>query len=258
MSLQWSADKIDDATYHAKFIDVPRVISDWLSEHGGIAGKDILDFGCGEATMALGLALQYGPRRVVGVEIHDEIDNALPYATAQLGLDRLPDNLELRLVDPDASLEALGTFDIIYSWSVFEHVSQELIVDCLAKMRRVMRPDGIMFLQTTPLYYSAEGAHLMPVVAAPWSHLSMQQDRLYDELRRNADSPEQAEHLQWVYERLNRVTAPGLLRCAEQAGFAVIKEYRTYNEIVVPEDLKEIYTMEALTTNQLVFLAKHA
>lgn len=253
----WSANTIEDETYRKKFIDVPNILADWLRDHGGLAGRDVLDFGCGEATMALGIALQHGARRVVGVEIHEEIENALPYAKTQLGLERLPDNLELIRLHPDSPLDAIGTFDVVYSWSVFEHVSQDLIIDCFTKIKRVLRPNGVMFLQTTPLFYSAEGSHMKPWVPAPWAHLTMQQDAFYATLRKRTDSRDQAYHLQWVYETLNRVTAPQLLRAVKQAGFEVVREYRTHDEVPVPEDLKEIYAEDVLTTNQLVFLAKH-
>jgi 2-polyprenyl-3-methyl-5-hydroxy-6-metoxy-1,4-benzoquinol methylase len=257
MSEKWS-DKIRDSTYRAKFIDVPNIISDWVREHGGLEGRDILDFGCGEATMALSIALRFNARRVVGVETHAEIDNCIPYARTQLGLERLPPNLELMRLDPDAPLEQTGLFDVVYSWSVFEHVSQDLIIDCLKKLKRVLRPNGIMFLQTTPLYFSAEGSHLKPWVPAPWAHLSMQQDLLYAALRKKTDSQDQFEHLRFVYESLNRVTAPGLIRTAEQSGFKIVRDYRTYDEMEIPNDLREIYQEDTLRTNQLVFLAVHA
>jgi SAM-dependent methyltransferase len=258
MSESWSADRIEDDTYRTKFINVPNIIADWLRDHGGFAGRDVLDFGCGEATTALGIALRHSAHRVVGVEIHEEIDNALPYAKAQLGLARLPENLELVRLGPDSSLDAIGTFDVVYSWSVFEHVRQDLIVDCFAKIKRVLRPHGVMFLQTTPLFYSAEGSHMKPWVPAPWAHLTMQQDLFYAALRERTNSQDQADELQWVYETLNRVTAPQLLRAVKQAGFEIVREYRTYDELPVPAELKEIYTEDVLTTNQLVFLARHA
>jgi hypothetical protein len=56
---------------------------------------------------------------------------------------------------------------------------------------------------------------------------------------------------------INRATASQLIRSAERAGFAIVREYRTYDEIPVPDGLEEIYAVDALTTNQLVFLAKH-
>lgn len=207
MSRNWSADTIRDPTYRSKFINVPDVIVEWLKDHGGVGGRDILDFGCGEATMALGLALRHEPRRIVGVETHNAMDNAAPFAKAQLGLDHLPDNLELVRLNTDLPLDGIGTFDVIYSWSVFEHVSQELIVPCLVKLKDVLRPEGVMFLQTTPLYYSAEGSHMKPWVPAPWAHLSMQQSRFYAALREKTDDLVQADQLQHLYEELNRVTA---------------------------------------------------
>ena len=38
-----------DATYQKKFIDVPNIIADWVGDHDGLAGRDVLDFGCGDA-----------------------------------------------------------------------------------------------------------------------------------------------------------------------------------------------------------------
>ena len=256
-SVPWSLENIKDPTYRTKFVNVPDIIADWVREHGGVAGRDLLDFGCGEATMALGMALRHSARRVVAVDTHGEIDNAAPYAKAQLGLERLPDNLELVRIDANSSLDELGYFDIVYSWSVFEHVSQDLITDCFVKLKRVMRPSGVMFLQTTPLYYSAQGSHLTSLISEPWAHLTMQQNLLYAALRKNAENMDRANRLQWVYETLNRATAPQLLRSAKKAGLAIVREYRTHDEIPVPEELKEVYTEEALSTNQLVFLAKH-
>src|ERR1700732_2505857 len=116
MSETWSADRIVDDTYRSKFIGVSNTIADWLRDHGGLAGRDVLDFGCGEATAALAIALRHGARRVVGVEIHGEIENALPYARAQLVLERLPENLELIRLGPDSPLDPIGTFDVVYSW----------------------------------------------------------------------------------------------------------------------------------------------
>ncbi len=42
------------------------------------------------------------------------------------------------------------------------------------------------------------------------------------------------------------MTAGQLLRAVKQAGFEVIREYRTHDEVPVPEDLKEIYTEDVL------------
>lgn len=255
---EWSAERIQDPVYRTKFVGVTDIIADWVASYGGLGGRDVLDFGCGEATMALGIALRYGARRCVGVEIHSEIDNAIPYAAAQLGLNHLPRNLELIKVEADSPLTPLGTFDVVYTWSVFEHVRQDLIVECLQKLRQVLRPGGVMFLQTTPLYYSAEGSHFKPWIPEPWAHLSMQQDLFYEALRSATDGPQQAVDLIGVYEGLNRMTARQLIRAVQQAGFEVLREYRTYDDLPIPDHLLEVYTKEALTTQQVVLLAGHA
>lgn len=247
-----------DAVYRTKFEDVPNIIADWVREYGGLEGRDVLDFGCGEATMALGIALRHRARRVVGIETHEEVNNCIVNAKSQLGLKKLPENLELLLMTPDAPFDGIGTFDVIYSWSVFEHVSQDLIASCFGKIKSVLRPHGVMFLQTTPLYYSAEGSHLKPWVPMPWAHLLMQQDLFYAALQLQTQSQDQAQQLRWVYETLNRITAPQLLRAAQQAGFEIVREYRTFDELEVPADLQEIYNVDVLRTNQLVFLARHA
>ena len=64
-----------------------------------------------------------------------------------------------------------------------------------------------MFLQTTPLYYSAEGSHFKPWTPEPWAHLVMQQDLFYQALRMATENRQQADDLIHVYDTLNRVTA---------------------------------------------------
>ncbi|EIF28195.1 methyltransferase family protein [Burkholderia sp. Ch1-1] len=254
----WSTDKIQDPEYKVKFVDVPNIIAEWLGEHGGITGKDVLDFGCGEATMAVGVALRHGARRVVAVDVHPIINDALPLARAQLGLNRLPYNLEIKLVDPEASLEELGMFDVIYSWSVFEHVRQDLIVECLTKIKRALRPGGMMFLQTTPLFYSAFGSHFQQWIPEPWAHLSMQQDLLFARVRAKVQNDADYDSLMRTYETLNRATDTQIIRAIREAGFEIVKEHRTYDEYPIPPDLSEVYQEKVLRTQQLVFLAKHA
>ena len=83
---EWSVERISDSVYHSKFVDCVRIISEWTADYFEIEGKDVLDFGCGEATTAIGMALQKQPRRMVGVEIQDEYLRCLPLARDQIGL----------------------------------------------------------------------------------------------------------------------------------------------------------------------------
>lgn len=257
MSPRWSIDLIKDDTYRAKFVGVVDAISAWMENEGGIAGRHVLDFGCGEGTVALGMALRCNPRRLVATEIQaTELARTAPLAREQLGLVEMPTNLELLKVDPESSLADIGQFDLVYSWSVFEHIHQDLIVDCLAKIYSVLRPGGHMFLQTTPLYYSAFGSHFEPWIPIPWAHLTMQHDRFYTELRKNTNDEALYRSLIDTYETLNRATDPQLLVAAREVGFEIIREHRTYDEQPIPEPLKCVYQESVLRTNQLVFLAR--
>ena len=122
MAEVWSMQNINDPLYRAKFVNCPDIIEDWLSEHGGLAGRDVLEFGCGEGTMSLGMALRKETRRVVGVEILDVLKQCLHLARREIRLESLPANLDLFQITPGQQLLQFGQFDLVYSWSVFEHV----------------------------------------------------------------------------------------------------------------------------------------
>lgn len=55
-----------------KFHDLPFYLHHWMAEHGGLAGRRILDFGCGSGASAAGIALLGGAELVVGVDINPE------------------------------------------------------------------------------------------------------------------------------------------------------------------------------------------
>ncbi|HUJ11305.1 MAG TPA: class I SAM-dependent methyltransferase [Verrucomicrobiae bacterium] len=228
-----------------------------MAEHGGLAGKDILDFGCGEATAALGIALQYEPRRVVGVEIQQvELDRCLPHARDQLRLESLPENFSLHCVEPGMLPNRDDQFDLIYSWSVFEHIDQSLFPRMLDSLRSLLKPEGFLFIQVAPLYYSAEGSHMMPWVPEPWGHLLNQHDIYYSKLASAVRDPEQLRLLWSTYRTLNRITAPGLVTLVRQAGLEIVRDYRTKDEYVIPSELAEIFQPEILSTNQIVLLLR--
>ena len=86
----WSAANVTDPTYPQKFLDVPKILADWC---GSLSGLSILDFGCGEATMAISLALHYPDSRVTGLDVMPDLERCLPLARSQIGLQSLPANL---------------------------------------------------------------------------------------------------------------------------------------------------------------------
>jgi predicted SAM-dependent methyltransferase len=89
----------------------------------------------------------------------------------QLGICDLPSNLYLHELASSEAPIINGKIDLIYSWSVFEHVRTKYILDILKKFKRNLRIGGLFYLQVNPPYHSARGAHLFGHVSTPWSHL---------------------------------------------------------------------------------------
>lgn len=252
----WSVDNISDEVYRDKFLKLPQVINGWIYKYGGFAERDILDFGCGEGTTAIGIALQYQPSRVVGIDINADAERCLPLAKSQLNLDRLPGNLHFYRVEPGKLHNPSDRFDLIYAWSVFEHVDQAILPDVLGSLRDILKSNGVFFLQITPLYYSSDGSHLYRWVPELWGHLLNQHSRYYEKLSKACSDREQLASLWSMYRTLNRMTAPGLVDMIEKAGFKIVREYLTHDGHAIPPELRVVYREEALRTNQVVLVAK--
>jgi SAM-dependent methyltransferase len=272
----WSIDRCHSDIYRNKHLNVVRILDEWFEPHGGLAGKDVLEFGCGEGTVALGLALQKKPSRVVGVEILDVFEQCFPLAQENLGLHSLPKNLELHQIVPGQDLSHFGMFDCIYSWSVFEHVTQDLLPVVFKGIKSVLKPNGTMLLQISPLYYSCYGSHLSPWIPIPWGHLTLQNDVFYQHLMSAEETPndvrsawavyipidakrEIERRILWeTYSTLNKVTAPQLARIINGSGLKIVRDYRTVAETPVPKELSELFSEDILKTEQIVWMLQHA
>ena len=111
----------------------------------------VLDAGCGGGGMPLSLAEH--ARDVVGIDPIDRFGRA----GVTLGAERAVRNLHFARADGLALPFADGTFDLVLSHAVIEHVpdAERYLREC----RRVMKPDGRFYLSTAP-YLSFAGAHL--------------------------------------------------------------------------------------------------
>jgi SAM-dependent methyltransferase len=240
--------------YRQKFLVLPDIIREWVAEHRSLDGASILDFGCGEATTALGMSLRFRPRRVVGVDIMADPDRCLPAAREQLGLEALPPNLALHRVARGALHDPRDRFDLIYSWSVLEHVDRRLLPEVLHMLREALTPDGLLFVQVAPLYYSAEGSHLFERIPEPWGHLLNQHDVYYAKLAHAVEDPDERRALWSTYRTLNKLTADELIQATRDAGLHLLRTYTTRDTYEVPPRLPEIFNEAVLCTNQVVLL----
>jgi SAM-dependent methyltransferase len=255
----WSADRISDEHYRACFIDVPPIVAGWLADHGGLSNRDILDFGCGFGIAALSIALREPTARVVGLDIMPDVTQCLQRASEQIGLQRLPSNLSLYQVTPGQPPASFGRFDIIYSWSTFEHIDQRLLPEIVSQLRQALKPGGKLFVQIAPLYYSSEGSHLLPWIPERWGHLSNQHDIYREKLQQAVNHEKVAFDSLWsMYSTLNRLTAEQLVRAVVSGGFSIIRQSCSREEHEIPQGLLDVYMEEALRTFQIVLLAEPA
>jgi SAM-dependent methyltransferase len=250
--------KTKDKHYEAKFLTLPAIINDWVKPYFSLDGCRILDFGCGDGATALGLAINYRPKEVLGIEVQDyELNNCLPRAKLNLGISSLPNNFELKKIKPGQSLVEFGKFDLIYAWSVFEHVDQEIILEALRSMKDALSSRGLIFIQIAPLFYSAFGSHLAGYIEEPWAHLKWQHSRLFDELRNACPDIDKQLELSNCYETLNKITADQLIKYLVNLKFDILREYRTDVEGVEPEEcISNIFDIKILMNEQIVILAK--
>ena len=111
----------------------------------------VLDDGCGGGGMPLSLAEE--TRTVVGIDPAERFQDA----GVRLARERRMRNLHFALADGMALPFAAGSFDLLLSHAVIEHVADAPLY--LRECARVLAPGGHMYLSTSP-YLSFAGAHL--------------------------------------------------------------------------------------------------
>jgi SAM-dependent methyltransferase len=247
---------VHDPTFRVKFFELPDLIVQWAAPYIETDGARILDFGCGEATTALGFALRKGASRVVGVDIVSDLELCAPYARQHLGLDALPENLELHRVEAGRLHNEGDRFDLIYAWSVVEHVRQDLVGGTLAMLNDRLSDGGLLFVQISPLYYSSEGSHLFHKIRERWGHLRHQHSEYLELLRQACDDQAEYRALVETYETLNRITAPRLVAAIRGAGFTILREHYRTEDFEPPPEVAEVYERAVLRMAEIAILAR--
>lgn len=130
------------------------------------AGMDLLDVGCGPASITADLAERVAPGRVVGL---DAAAGALEAARATLRERGLSEQVELTCGDVMALPFEDASFDVVHAHQVLQHLADP--VGALAEMRRVTRPGGIVAVRDA--VYSAMTWFPEPVGMEQWRSVYM-------------------------------------------------------------------------------------
>ena len=271
----FSEQNITDDWFRSHYSYAADIVASWLGEVIDLKKSSVVDFGCGDGIMDLGLALKHRPRSITGIDIHDAYKYLPETAKTQLGLQSLPPNLGFVTVEPGQALRSVPSVkqvDAIFSWSVFEHVEKPLLPGIFADLYAALPPGGVFFLQIEPLYYSPFGSHLSGLISEPWAHLRLSHDELVKQIEDK--QPEQVgeehknktfelcsfqdfkDYLKREYLSLNRVTAGELLSFATTAGFAVEKKRLNMVDLVPSADLLRAHSEDDLRCSEIMLLLR--
>lgn len=203
----------------------PAELLDFLGQDGiTLEGRSVADVGCGDGIIDLGILAAGRPASLVGFDLQAPDLGSLRDEARKAGVldGPLPSALEFRTCTPTTLPAADAAFDVVVSWSTFEHVQRPVTV--FREIRRVLRPDGFMFLQIWPLYHSQHGSHLWPWFPAGFAHLRHGSDEIAAALAEaHPDRPRDVEFVLEEYRELNRVTVDDLQRAILAAGMVITK-----------------------------------
>ena len=121
-----------------------------------IAGKVVVDFGCGDGADTVEMALK-GAKRVIGIDIREDVLQAAEQRAFQAGVQDI-------CTFTTATAEPA---DVVVSVDAFEHFADPAAI--LRTMSALLHPAGEVLVSFGPIWYHPLGGHLFSVF--PWAHL---------------------------------------------------------------------------------------
>lgn len=137
----------EDPEYIAKSL---RIFMSSYFDPASLAGKRILDFGCGSGASLGVLARNYPDATFVGIELSGELlriarRRVLFHALANVNLHTSP--------APNQLPADLGTFDVVLLNAVVEHLLPQERHELLPAIWHLVRPGGALLVRETPHRY---------------------------------------------------------------------------------------------------------
>ncbi len=171
------AAKLDEAAYQAwEYAEAERIHREWGPEWD-VAGKRVLDVGCGLGGKLVFYA-RSGAERVIGLDLRPASARA---ARALAVEQKIADRVDVVVADAARLPFAPESLDVLVSVNVMEHVGNPRLV--LESSARVLKRTGLAFLHFPP-YLSPWGPHLEGWIHFPWPHLFFSEKTLIAALRR--------------------------------------------------------------------------
>jgi 2-polyprenyl-3-methyl-5-hydroxy-6-metoxy-1,4-benzoquinol methylase len=124
------------------------VLIPWIEQTVPLAGKTVLEYGCGNAAVSCAVAAR--ARRLIGVDIDSKWIEDGREEVRKRGLR----NVELELHPPDRIRDAVaarrGQVDVFLLYAVLEHLTIPERLAVLALARDVVKPEGAIVVCETP------------------------------------------------------------------------------------------------------------
>lgn len=233
-----SSSAVDRTQWFLDHVEKPAAeIADFLQGTNlSLEGARVLDVGCGDGFIDLGIIRRFNPAKLMGVDLEMTNVEELRRLSMENFQQELPGNLSFGTCAPTTIALPDESFDVVMSWSVFEHVSNPVAV--LSEIHRIIRPGGFMFLQIWPLYLSQRGSHLWNWYPEGWEHLTRDHDDLRAEMATElADAPELLSATNVDFNTLNKITVDELQMALSAAGFKIRRVGFQADVINIPESL---------------------
>lgn len=113
---------------------------DWIESTAPLAGKKVLDVGCGGGLLSEGMAARGA--QVTGIDLSEK-----PLGVARLHLFESGLSVDYRLISAEAMAEAHpGEFDVVTCLEMLEHVPDPASI--VAACARLVKPGGSVFFST--------------------------------------------------------------------------------------------------------------
>jgi len=120
--------------------DINPLRLDYVDRAAGLAGKEVLDVGCGGGILSESMALRGA--RVTGIDLGE-----MPLRVAELHTLESGVSVDYRRVSVEAlAAERPGSFDVVTCMEMLEHVPNPASV--VAACARLVRPGGLVFFST--------------------------------------------------------------------------------------------------------------
>jgi len=120
--------------------DINPLRLDWIDKHLGLAGKRILDVGCGGGLLSEGMALRGA--EVTGIDLSEK-----PLSVAKLHLLETGQKVDYRKISVEALADEMPeAFDAVTCLEMLEHVPDPSSI--IASCARLVKPGGQVFFST--------------------------------------------------------------------------------------------------------------